>query len=162
MEIRHINLLINGETHEVFVRPNEFLADVLRDKLGLTGTKKACDMGVCGACTVLLDGIPVSSCLTLAVDAQGKEITTIEGLEGPEGELHPVQRAFIEKGAVQCGFCTSGMIMTTVAFLQRNSTPSELEIRRALSGNICRCTGYAKIIEAVEEAARKIGEYPKD
>ncbi|MBW2028979.1 MAG: (2Fe-2S)-binding protein [Deltaproteobacteria bacterium] len=162
MKLHHINLLINGEIYEVLVRPDEFLVDVLRNKLGLTGTKKACDMGVCGACTVLLDGMPVSSCLTLAVDAEDKEITTIEGLEGPGGKLHPLQEAFIEKGAVQCGFCTSGMIMTAVAFLQKHSNPSELEVRRALSGNICRCTGYAKIIQAVEEAASKICSLSND
>jgi carbon-monoxide dehydrogenase small subunit len=152
---RYVDLSVNGEFYQVSVRPNEFLADVLRDKLGMTGTKKACDMGVCGSCTVLLDGLPVSSCLTLALDAEGKEITTIEGLENPEGELHPIQESFLDKGAVQCGFCTSGMVMTAKAFLEKNPTPSDGEIRKALAGNICRCTGYTKIIEAVEDASRK-------
>lgn len=153
---RYVDLSVNGEFYQVLVRPNEFLADVLRDKLGMTGTKKACDMGVCGSCTVLLDGVPVSSCLTLALDAEGKEITTIEGLESPEGELDPIQESFLDKGAVQCGFCTSGMVMTAKAFLEKNPTPSEGEIRKALAGNICRCTGYTKIIEAVEDASGKL------
>jgi carbon-monoxide dehydrogenase small subunit len=153
---RYVDLSVNGEFYQVLVRPNEFLADVLRDKLGMTGTKKACDMGVCGSCTVLLDGLPVSSCLTLALDAEGKEINTIEGLESPEGELDPIQESFLDKGAVQCGFCTSGMVMTAKAFLEKNPTPSEGEIRKALAGNICRCTGYTKIIEAVEDASRKL------
>jgi len=156
MDQRYVELSINGDSYRIAVRPNEFLADVLRSKLDLTGTKTACDMGVCGSCTVLLDGLPVSSCLTLAVDAEGKEITTIEGLEGAEGELHPVQESFLDKGAVQCGFCTAGMVMTTKSFLDKNPNPTEKEIRRALSGNICRCTGYAKIVEAVADAAKKM------
>ncbi len=154
---RYVDLSVNGDLYRVLVRPHEFLADVLRDKLSLTGTKKACDMGVCGSCTVLLDGLPVSSCLTLALDAEGREISTVEGLESPEGQLHPIQEAFLEKGAVQCGFCTSGMLMTAKAFLEKGPNPSELEIRKALSGNICRCTGYMKIIEAVKEAATRLG-----
>ena len=156
MDQRYVELSINGDSYRIAVRPNEFLADVLRSKLDLTGTKTACDMGVCGSCTVLLDGLPVSSCLTLAVDAEGKEITTIEGLESPGGELHPVQESFLDKGAVQCGFCTAGMVMTTKSFLDKNPDPTEPEIRRALSGNICRCTGYAKIVEAVADAAKKM------
>ena len=156
MDQRYVELSINGDSYRIAVRPDEFLADVLRSKLDLTGTKTACDMGVCGSCTVLLDGLPVSSCLTLAVDAEGKEITTIEGLEGAEGELHPVQESFLDKGAVQCGFCTAGMVMTTKSFLDKNPNPTEKEIRRALSGNICRCTGYAKIVEAVADAAKKM------
>jgi len=156
MDQRNVNLSINGDTYQIAVRPNEFLADVLRSKLDLTGTKTACDMGVCGSCTVLLDGLPVSSCLTLAVDAEGKEITTIEGLESADGELHAVQESFLDKGAVQCGFCTAGMVMTTKSFLDKNPKPTEQEIRQALSGNICRCTGYAKIVEAVEDAAKKM------
>ena len=155
MDQRYVELSINGDKYRIWVRPNEFLADVLRSKLDLTGTKTACDMGVCGSCTVLLDGLPVSSCLTLAVDAQGKEITTIEGLESTDGGLHPIQESFLDKGAVQCGFCTAGMVMTAKSFLDKNPNPTELEIRQALSGNICRCTGYAKIIEAVEDAAKK-------
>lgn len=153
---RYVDLSVNGDIYQVLVRPNEFLADVLRDKLGLTGTKKACDMGVCGSCTVLLDGVPVSSCLSLALDAEGKEINTVEGLESPEGDLHPLQEAFLDKGAVQCGFCTSGMLMTAKAFLEKRRNISELEIRNALSGNICRCTGYTKIIEAVQDAADRM------
>lgn len=156
MDQRYVELSINGDSYRIAVRPNEFLADVLRSKLDLTGTKTACDMGVCGSCTVLLDGLPVSSCLTLAVDAEGKEITTIEGLESPGGELHPVQESFLDKGAVQCGFCTAGMVMTTKSFLDKNPDPTEPEIRQALSGNICRCTGYAKIVEAVADAAKKM------
>jgi carbon-monoxide dehydrogenase small subunit len=156
MDQRYVELSINGDSYQIWVQPNEFLADVLRGKLDLIGTKTACDMGVCGSCTVLLDGLPVSSCLTLAVDAEGKEITTIEGLENADGELHPVQESFLDKGAVQCGFCTAGMVMTTKGFLDKNPNPTEQEIRRALSGNICRCTGYAKIVEAVEDAAKKM------
>jgi aerobic carbon-monoxide dehydrogenase small subunit len=156
MDQRYVDLSINGDSYRIAVQPNEFLADVLRNKLDLTGTKTACDMGVCGSCTVLLDGLPVSSCLTLAVDAEGKEITTIEGMESPGGELHPVQEAFLDKGAVQCGFCTAGMVMTAKGFLDKNPNPTEPEIRQALSGNICRCTGYAKIVEAVEDAAKKM------
>ena len=156
MDQRYVELSINGDSYRIALRANEFLADVLRSKLELTGTKTACDMGVCGSCTVLLDGLPVSSCLTLAVDAEGKEITTIEGLESPGGELHPVQESFLDKGAVQCGFCTAGMLMTTKSFLDKNPDPTEPEIRQALSGNICRCTGYAKIVEAVEDAAKKM------
>ena len=156
MDQQNVNLSINGDSYQIAVRPNEFLADVLRSKLDLTGTKTACDMGVCGSCTVLLDGLPVSSCLTLAVDAEGKEITTIEGLENADGELHAVQESFLDKGAVQCGFCTAGMVMTTKSFLDKNPKPTEQEIRQALSGNICRCTGYAKIVEAVEDAAKKM------
>lgn len=153
---RYIELDVNGENYRVLVKPHEFLADVLRDKLGLTGTKKACDMGICGSCTVLLDGLAVSSCLVLAVDAEGKTITTIEGLAGAEGELHPIQEAFLDRGAVQCGFCTSGMVMTSKAFLDRNLNPTEVEVRTALAGNICRCTGYAKIVEAVMLAAQRM------
>lgn len=156
MDQRDVELSINGDKYRISLRPNEFLADVLRSKLDLTGTKTACDMGVCGSCTVLLDGLPVSSCLTLAVDAEGKEITTVEGLESTDGDLHPIQESFLDKGAVQCGFCTAGMVMTTKSFLEKNSKPTEREIRQALSGNICRCTGYAKIVEAVEDAAKKM------
>ena len=156
MDQRNVELSINGDKYRISVTPNEFLADVLRSKLELTGTKTACDMGVCGSCTVLLDGLPVSSCLTLAVDAEGKEITTIEGLEINDGKLHQIQASFLDKGAVQCGFCTAGMVMTTKGFLDENPHPTEQEIRQALSGNICRCTGYTKIVEAVEDAAKKM------
>lgn len=155
---KYVDLNVNNEVYRVLVRSDEFLVDVLRDKLGLTGTKRACDMGVCGSCTVLLDGLPVSSCLILAVDAQGKQITTIEGVEGSNGELHPVQQAFLDKGAVQCGFCTPGMILTAKAFLEKHPNPTEIQVREALAGNICRCTGYAKIVEAVQDAATRMRE----
>ncbi|MBW2443721.1 MAG: (2Fe-2S)-binding protein, partial [Deltaproteobacteria bacterium] len=124
MDQRYVELSINGDKYQISVKPNEFLADILRSKLDLTGTKTACDMGVCGSCTVLLDGLPVSSCLTLAVDAEGKEITTIEGLESTEGGLHPIQESFLDKGAVQCGFCTAGMVMTAKSFLDKNPNPT--------------------------------------
>lgn len=155
---RYVDLNVNGEEYRVLVRPDEFLVDVLRDKLGLTGTKKACDSGVCGSCTILVDGLPASSCLMLTMDAGGKEITTIEGLEGRNGRLHPVQDAFLDTGAVQCGFCTSGMVMTSKAFLDRNPNPTEIEVRTALAGNICRCTGYVKIVEAVKLAAERMAK----
>ena len=152
-----ITLTVNGEPHEVLVSPTEFLVDVLRDKLGLTGTKKGCGIGDCGACTVLLDGKPVLSCLTLALSCQGREITTIEGLaSGPE--LHPIQRAFVDKGAIQCGFCTPGMILSAKALLERVPNPTEEDIRRGIAGNLCRCTGYVKIVEAIAHAAELLAE----
>lgn len=147
-----IRLIVNRGPYEVMVKPSETLIQVLRNKLGLTGTKHACDTGKCGACTVLLEGKPIRSCLTLAISVRDKEISTIEGL-AKDGELHPIQKAFIEHGAVQCGFCTPGMIMFAKAFLEENPTPQEEEIREALSANICRCTGYVKIIEAIQAAA---------
>lgn len=148
-----IELKINGQVHEVLIEPHRTLLEVLRESIGLTGTKEACDTGDCGSCAVIIDGVAVDSCLVLALNAQGKEITTIEGLEH-NGKLHPVQDAFIQYGALQCGFCTSGMIMTSKAFLDENPNPTEMEIRQAISGNLCRCTGYAKIIEAVQAAAK--------
>jgi carbon-monoxide dehydrogenase small subunit len=141
-------LTINGERHEALIEPRELLIDVLRDRFGLKGTKRSCDVQVCGACTVLLDGLPTSSCSTLAADAHGREVLTIEGVER-EGELDPVQRAFVEHGALQCGFCTPGFVMAVKALLSLNPTPTEEEIRQFLRGNICRCTGYVKILEAV-------------
>jgi len=147
-----IRLVVNGETYEVIVKASETLLDVLRDKLRLTGTKEGCDTGKCGACTVLIDGQAVRSCLTLAVSVEDKEITTIEGLAKGE-ELHPLQQAFIEHGALQCGFCTPGMILTAKAFLGENPTPTEDEVKEAIAGNICRCTGYSSIVEAIQEAA---------
>lgn len=152
MEKRLIQLTVNGDLYDVFVKPNQTLVEVLRDDLELTGTKVGCGEGACGTCTVLVNGKPVRSCLTLAVEAQGKEIETIEGLAS-EGELHPVQKAFIERGAIQCGFCTPGMILTSKALLEENSNPTEEEVRRAISGVVCRCTGYAKIVEAIMSAA---------
>jgi aerobic carbon-monoxide dehydrogenase small subunit len=149
-----ITLSVNHETYDGVSHPNRTLLEVLRDDLHLTGTKEGCGEGVCGSCTVLVDGAPVRSCLTLAVAAQGKEITTIEGLR--EGEkLHPVQEAFVNHHAIQCGFCSPGMILTSYALLAENPNPTEEEIRRAISGNVCRCTGYAKIVEAVKSLAEK-------
>ena len=152
MERQLIQLKVNGEERDVVVSPNETLVEVLRDRLELTGTKMGCGEGACGTCTVLLDGKPVRSCLTLAVEVQGQEIVTIEGLaEG--AELHPVQGAFMEHGAIQCGFCSPGMILTGKALLDENPHPTEEEVRRAISGVVCRCTGYAKIVEAIMAAA---------
>ena len=149
---RLIELKVNGELHDVVVEPRRTLLEVLREQLGLTGTKEGCDAGDCGACTVLLDGKPVPSCLVLAIDAQGKDILTIEGVaNGPE--LHPIQKAFVDYGAMQCGFCSPGMIITAKALLERNPNPSESEVRKAISGNLCRCTGYVKIIDAIMAVA---------
>jgi carbon-monoxide dehydrogenase small subunit len=149
-----IRLHVNGEEHEVLTEIHKTLLEVLREDLGLTGTKRACDLGACGACTVLMNGRPQLSCLTLAVDAQGKDITTIEGLAG-NGELHPLQKSFVEKGAIQCGFCTPGMILTAKAFLDEHPHPSERDVKKAISGNLCRCTGYVKIVEAILAVAEK-------
>jgi len=147
-----IELKINGETREVVAEPRTTLLHVLREDLGLTGTKEGCNAGDCGACTVLIDRKPVASCLTLAIEAQGKEILTIEGLD-KNGRLHPLQQAFIDHYAVQCGFCTPGMILSAKALLDRNPHPTEEEVREAISGNLCRCTGYVKIVEAILAAA---------
>ena len=149
---RAVELHINGDNYDVLISPNETLLDVLREKLGLMGTKKGCDLGACGACTVLVDGEAHLSCLMLAVDAAGREIVTIEGLS-KNGELHPLQDAFIQKGALQCGFCTPGMILTAKAALDEDASPSEEAIRRKIAGNLCRCTGYKKIVEAVSSVA---------
>ncbi|HYA42934.1 MAG TPA: (2Fe-2S)-binding protein [Syntrophobacteraceae bacterium] len=148
-----IHLRINDTEYDVAVPPNETLVDMLRYRLGLTGTKKGCGLGDCGSCTVIMDGNAVNSCLVLAVQADGSQITTAEGLETDEG-LHPVQKAFIEHGAVQCGFCTSGMIVSAKNLLDKNLNPTEAEIRTALSGNLCRCTGYQKIVEAVQSVGK--------
>jgi len=148
-----VTLRVNGETHELPIDVRRTLLEVLRDELNLTGTKEGCGTGDCGACTVLLDGIPTASCLTLAVEAQGKEISTIEGL-ARDGQLHPLQRAFIDRGAIQCGFCTPGTIMSAKALLDKNPQPSEAEVREAVSGNYCRCTGYTKIVEAILAASQ--------
>ena len=148
-----IELKVNGEIREVVIEPRTTLLEVLREELGLTGTKQGCDTGDCGACTVLIDGKPCVSCLTLAVEAQGEEILTIEGL-GRDSKLHPLQEAFIEHFAVQCGFCTPGMILSAKALLDRNPHPTEGEIKEAISGNLCRCTGYVKIVQAIRAAAK--------
>lgn len=150
-----IGLRVNGRLHEVFVEPWKSLAEVLREELGLTGVKIACNSGNCGSCTVLLDGKAVKSCLMLASQAEEKEIITIEGLASEEG-LHPLQEAFIEHFAVQCGYCTPGMILAAKALLDENPNPTEEDVKKALSGNLCRCTGYVKIIEAVLSAAKKL------
>jgi carbon-monoxide dehydrogenase small subunit len=155
MDKRAVRLRVNGEEYDVLVTPNETLVEVLREKLELTGTKVGCGEGACGTCTVLLDGKPVRSCLTLAVEVQDREIVTIEGL-ARDGELHPVQRAFVERGAIQCGFCSPAMILTSKALLDQNPQPTEEEVRRALSGVVCRCTGYAKIVEAVLAACGEV------
>jgi aerobic carbon-monoxide dehydrogenase small subunit len=150
-----IQLTVNGEPVEAAVEPNQTLLQLLREDLGLTGTKHGCGLGDCGACTVILDGMPVNSCLVLAVQAAGREVLTIEGL-AENGKLHPIQQAFVDKGAIQCGFCTPGMILSAKALLDANPKPTELEVRTAISGNLCRCTGYQKIVEAVQEAAKTI------
>ncbi len=150
-----ITLVVNKKSCEIVVEPNRTLAQVLREDLGLLGTKIGCNIGDCGACTVILDGRAVNSCLVLAVQVNGSEITTIEGVSDGK-DLHPIQQAFIEHGAIQCGFCTSGMILSAKSLLEKNSDPSEPEIRSALSGNLCRCTGYQKIVEAVHLAAEMI------
>ena len=143
-----IELRVNGESLELAVEPQRTLLEVLREDLGLTGAKEACGTGECGACTVLADGKPILSCLTLAIEVQGKEITTIEGL-AKEGQLHPLQRAFVKHGAVQCGYCTSGMILNAKSILDENPRPSLPELLKGLEGNLCRCTGYNKIVEAI-------------
>jgi len=147
-----MTLNVNGKARRVQAPADAYLLEVLRDKLALTGAKLGCGMGECGSCTVLLDGAAVCSCLTLAIETQGHEITTIEGVAKP-GELDPLQDAFAETGGVQCGFCTPGMVLAAKALLSENPNPTEAEIRRGLSGNLCRCTGYSKIIEAVMLAA---------
>ena len=148
-----VNMTVNGRPIEVGVGDEETLLETLRQRLGLTGTKQGCDLGDCGSCTVLLDGRPVLSCLTLAADVEGRAVTTIEGLAHGE-ELHPLQRAFHEAGAVQCGFCTPGMVLTAKALLDAHPNPDRETIKVALSGNLCRCTGYVKIVNAVENAAK--------
>ncbi len=146
---RLIHLTINDQEYDVAVAPNQTLVDVIRYQLGLMGTKKGCEMGDCGSCTVIMDGRPVNSCLVLAMQADGSKIATIEGLETDKG-LHPVQQAFVEKGAIQCGFCSPGMILSAKNLLDKNPNPDRADIRKAISGNLCRCTGYQKIIDAVE------------
>jgi carbon-monoxide dehydrogenase small subunit len=147
-----ITLMVNGEKQRILVEPQRTLLEVIRDDLGLTGTKEGCGRGQCGACTVLLDGKAAVACLILAVDVQGREVTTIEGLSQGEA-LHPIQRAFVDHGAIQCGFCTPGMIMSAKALLDRNPSPQEEDIKSAIEGNFCRCTGYVKISKAIRAAS---------
>jgi aerobic carbon-monoxide dehydrogenase small subunit len=154
MKRRPVTLHVNGQIHELFIYPNRTLLQVLREDLDLMGTKRGCDEGTCGTCTVLMDGVPVRSCLTLAVESQSKTIVTIEGLL-EEGKITPLQEAFMSEGAVQCGFCTPGMILTAKALLEENPDPTEEEVLQAISGNLCRCTGYYKIKKAILRAAGK-------
>jgi aerobic-type carbon monoxide dehydrogenase small subunit (CoxS/CutS family) len=149
-----LNLIVNGQPTKVKVNPTWTLLRVLREELRLTGTKKGCEQGDCGLCTVIMDGKTVNACLVLALQAEGKEIETIEGL-GTAEHLHPLQESFIEHGAIQCGFCTPGMLLSSAALLRKNPRPNANEIREGLSGNLCRCTGYAKIIKAVKAASEK-------
>jgi carbon-monoxide dehydrogenase small subunit len=154
---QQVRMIINGEEVIGWVEPRRTLLDFIREDLNLTGTKKGCDLGNCGGCTVLMEGEPINSCLVLALEAEGQEIVTIEGLS--EGmNLHPLQKAFIQHGAVQCGYCTPGMILSAKALLDENPKPTELEVRKAIAGNLCRCTGYKKIVEAILSVAG--GKHP--
>ncbi|MBW1714331.1 MAG: (2Fe-2S)-binding protein [Deltaproteobacteria bacterium] len=154
MKTMKVTFRVNDEKVTLQVRPYETLLETLRERLDLIGAKEACVMGACGTCTVVVNGIPLRSCLVLTPEVDGASVTTVEGLKKDE-KLHPLQEAFMEKGAVQCGFCTSGMLMTAKALLDRNKRPTKKEITKTISSNICRCTGYKKIVEAVEEAAKK-------
>jgi carbon-monoxide dehydrogenase small subunit len=153
--IKHVvHMTINGEPYDFLLEPNRTLLDVLRNEAGLTGTKRGCDSGDCAACTVIMNGKPVNSCLVLAVEAEGARIETVEGLSGSNGDgLHPLQRSFLVHGATQCGFCTPGMLMTAKALLDANPHPTEAEVREAIAGNLCRCTGYVKIVDAILDAS---------
>lgn len=155
MKKSQIKIKVNGEWHELTVPNQKTLLEVIREDLHLTGTKKMCDTGECGGCTVLMDGIAVNSCIVLGVDANGKEIVTIEGLT-PIGKLHPIQEEFVARGAIQCGFCTPGMILSAKALLDQNPNPTEFEVKKAISGNFCRCTGYVRIVNAVLSAAERL------
>ena len=155
--MKQITITVNGKPHELQVKPWATLLEVIRDDLGLTGTKEGCGLGECGACTVIMDGNTVNACLVLAPEADGKEITTIEGLA--QGDtLHPIQEAFMEQGGLQCGFCTPGIILSTKALLDENPKPTDDQIRRGLAGNFCRCTGYTKIFESIKAAAQRGGK----
>jgi carbon-monoxide dehydrogenase small subunit len=155
--MKQISIRVNGKTHELQVKPWATLLEVIRDDLGLTGTKEGCGLGECGACTVIMDGKTVNSCLVLAPEADGKEILTIEGLAQGD-KLHPIQEAFMEQGGLQCGFCTPGIIISTKALLDENPKPTDEEMRRGLAGNFCRCTGYTKIFESIKAAAQRGGK----
>ena len=152
-----ISLTVNGTLHEIAVEPRRTLLELLRDELGLTGTKKGCGIGDCGACTVLLDGVATFSCLTLAIQAEGCLVETVESL-AINGKLNRLQQSFVEHGAIQCGYCTPGTLMTATELLRNNSNPTEQEIRRAISGNLCRCTGYQKIVEAIQKVSKESDE----
>lgn len=151
-----LTMTVNKKTVETEIEPYARLLDVLRDDFGFTGVKEGCGIGECGACTVIMNGMKVNSCMILAAQAQGAEILTVEGVENPDGSMHPVQEAFLEKGAVQCGFCTPGMVISSYHLLSDNPDPSDDEIREAISGNLCRCTGYKQIVNAVHMAADKM------
>src|SRR4051794_1698556 len=154
MERRPVSFTVNGQREEVLVEPRRLLSDALRNDLGLTGTHVGCEHGVCGACTVLLDGVPVRSCLLLAATVDGSAVTTVEGLAAGDGTPHPVQRAFTECHGLQCGFCTPGFLTTVAAYLEENPDPTEEEAREAVAGNLCRCTGYQNIVASVMRAAQ--------
>ena len=155
MKTSKIKIKVNGEWNELTVPNQKTLLEVIREDLHLTGTKKMCDTGECGGCTVIMDGMVVNSCIVLAVDANGKEIVTIEGLT-PIGKLQPIQEEFIARGAIQCGFCTPGMILSAKALLDQNPNPTEFEVKKAISGNFCRCTGYVRIVNAILSAAERL------
>ena len=155
-DLHTLTLTVNGQTYERQVEPRLLLSDFLRHELGLSGTHVGCEHGVCGACTILFDGQSIRSCLALAVQANGHDLTTVEGLAKSQTELHPIQQAFWEAHGLQCGFCTPGILMTLVPFLEENPSPSEADIREAISGNLCRCTGYQHIVDAVKLAAEKM------
>lgn len=152
---RTIRFILNAESIEVEIEPHLTLLQLLRDKLELTGTKEGCGMGECGSCTVLIDGRTVNSCIFPALEVEGKKVTTIEGLTDPQGNLHPIQKAFIDYGAVQCGFCTPGMVLSAKALLDENPKPTEEEIRHGIAGNLCRCTGYLQIIQAIKAVSEQ-------
>ncbi len=153
---RAISFILNGEPTELEIEPHLTLLQLLRDNLGLTGTKEGCGMGECGACTVLVDGKTVNSCILPALEVDGKSVTTIEGLTDAQGNLHPIQKAFIEYGAVQCGFCSPGMVLSAKALLAENPKPTEEEIRHGIAGNLCRCTGYLQIVQAIKAASGQL------
>jgi aerobic carbon-monoxide dehydrogenase small subunit len=153
---QRISLCVNGEDHELEIPARQLLSDLLRDELNLTGTKRGCETGICGACTVHVDGRAVKACLMLALQARGRRVTTIEGLRGADGGLHPLQQAFMEHGGLQCGYCTPGFIMVAATLLAANPRPNEEQVRAGLSGNLCRCTGYVGIVESIRAAAEKM------
>lgn len=157
-ELKTITLSVNGKEHSVSVEPRMLLSDVLRDEIGLTGTHVGCEHGICGACTIIMDGRPTRSCLVFGVQADKVEIKTVEGLAEPNGKLHPLQEAFWEKHGLQCGFCTPGVLMSACHFLEENPNPTREQIREGISGNLCRCTGYQNIVDAVEMAAEMMNK----